>query len=265
MKLRLQTISTLSALCICAASFSASAATVATVNGKAITDADLNELVSSLPMHQRDSMLKEPALRKQLIENLVDQELLLQDATAKKLESSKEYREAYLNFRKQALVNILVEKQLTPKVTDAYVKNYFNQNKIKYSTDQVHAQHILLPTLKEAEAVLNEVKKPGVDFQKVAEARSKDPTAKNNRGDLGFFGRENYDPHFVDAAFGAKAGQIVGPVKTPFGYHVIKVVDRKVGKIPEFAEVEAKVRADAQRDLLQQYVNGLRHKAKIKM
>jgi parvulin-like peptidyl-prolyl isomerase len=242
----------------------ANAATVASVNGKAITDEDLNQLVSSLPAHQRDSMLREPALRNQLIQNLIDQELLVQDATAKKVESSKEFRDAYANFRKQALVNILVEKQLSPKVTEAYVKEFFNKNKIRYSSDQVHAQHILLASEAEANAVLAEVKKSGADFQKIAEARSKDPSAKNNRGDLGFFGREQYDTNFVDAAFGAKIGDIVGPVKSAFGYHVIKIVDRKVGKIPEFAEVEAKVRNDAQRQVLQAYVDGLRKKAKIK-
>jgi peptidyl-prolyl cis-trans isomerase C len=229
---------------------SAQAATVATVNGHAITDADLNALVATLPMHQRDNMLKEPALRNQLIQNLVDQELMVQDATARKVEATKEYRDAISTFHKQALVNILVEKQLTPKVTDAAVKNFFNKNKIRYSSDQVHAEHILLATEKEAQAVMAEVKK--------------DPTAKNNRGDLGFFGRGEYDQNFVDAAFGGKVGEVVGPVKSPFGYHVIKVVDRKIGKIPEFAEVETKVRNDLQREVLQTYVDGLRRKAKIK-
>ena len=242
----------------------AHAATVASVNGKAITDEDLNQLVATLPQHQRDNMLKEPMLRNQLIQNLIDQELMVQDATARKVEGTKEYKDALTNFRKQALVNILVEKQLSPKVNDAAVKAYFAKNKVRYSGDQVHAQHILLATEAEAQAVLAEAKKAGMDFQKLAEVRSKDPSAKNNRGDLGFFAREQYDPGFVDAAFGAKVGEIVGPVKSAFGYHVIKVIDRKVGKTPDFAEVETRVRNDAQRDVLQAYVNDLRRKAKIK-
>lgn len=242
----------------------AQAATVAVVNGKAITDEDLNQVVASLPVQQRNNMLKEPALRNQLIQSLIDQELLIQDAAARKLEASKEYRDAYTQFRKQALVSLLVEKQITPKNTDAVIKDYFNKNKIRYSSDQVHAQHILLATEKEAEAVLAEAKRAGADFQKIAENRSKDPSAKNNRGDLGFFSRENYDPNFVDAAFGAKVGEIVGPVKSNFGYHVIKVIDRKVGKVPEFAEVEQKVRNDVQRTAVESYVAGLRKKSKIK-
>lgn len=242
----------------------AQAGTVATVNGKVITDEDLSALVANLPEVQKDKLLKEPATRKQLVDNLIDQELMYQDATAKKVETSKEYLSALAAFKKQALVNILVQKQLAPKITTDAVKSYYAKNKIRYSTDQVHAQHVLVATEKEAQEVLAEVKKAGTDFQKVAETKSKDPSAKNNRGDVGYFSRDMFDPAFVDAAFTTKVGEIVGPVKSAFGYHVIKVVDRKVGKNPEFAEVEQKVRTDLQRDTLQAYVSGLKMKAKIK-
>lgn len=241
----------------------AQAGTVATVNGKAITDEDLKALVANLPEVQKENLLKDPATRKQLISNLVDQELMFQDAQSKKVENSNEYVSAMNAFKKQAMVNILVQKQLAPKVTAEAVKNYYNKHKIKYSTDQVHAQHVLLPTAKEAEEVLAEAKKGG-DFQKIAETRSKDPSAKNNRGDLGYFGRDNFDPAFVDAAFGSKVGEIVGPVKSAFGFHVIKIIDRKVGKTPDFAEVEQKVRSDVQRETLLNYVAALKQKAKIK-
>jgi peptidyl-prolyl cis-trans isomerase C len=254
----------MSALLGIALSLSAAAATVATVNGKAITDEDLSASVANLPQYQKDIALKDPNARRQLIQELVDQELMVQDATAKKVDSSKEFKDALNTMRKQALINALVQKQLSPKVTDAAVRAYYNKNKSKYSTDEVHAQHILLPTAKEAEEVLAEVKKPGVDFQKVAEARSKDPSAKNTRGDVGYFSRTMFDQAFTDAAFGANAGDIVGPVKTAFGWHIIKVVDRKVGKILDFAEVEQRVRADYQRELLKDYVYGLRKKSKIK-
>ncbi len=245
-------------------SVSAQANTVATVNGKILTDEDLKSLVSTLPDRQKESMLNDKVMRAQLIQSLIDQELMVQEASAKKIEDSKEYKEALMGFKKQALSNLLVQKQLASKVTDASTLEYFNKNKNHYSTDQVHAQHILVSTAKEADAILEEAKKPGADFQAIAEKKSKDPSAKNNRGDVGFFSRETYDPAFADAAFTAKVGSIVGPVKTAFGYHVIKIVDRKVGKIPEFVEVEQKVKIDVQRDLLQKYLAELRKKASIK-
>lgn len=243
---------------------SAQAATVATVNGKVITDEDLNHSVSSLPTQQRDRILKDPSTRAQIVQSLINQELLVEDAIAKKIENSKEYKDSMAAYRKQLLGNLLVKQQLAPKVTESAVKNHFEKNKAKFAGDQVHAQHILVGTEKEAQEVLTEARKAGADFQKLAETRSKDPSAKNNRGDVGYFNRETFDPAFTDAAFGAKTGEIVGPVKTPFGYHVIKIIDRKVGKTPEFAEVEPRVRSDYQRELLQAYVDGLRKKAKIK-
>ncbi len=240
------------------------AATLATVNGKAITDEDLAALVANLPQYQKDLALKEPSSRQQLIQDLIDQELMVQEATREKLEATKEFKNTLNSLRKQALVNSLVAKQLSPKVTMEAVKNFYNKNKVRYSTDEVHAQHILVATEKEAEAILAEVKKSKVDFQKVAEAKSKDPSAKNTRGDVGFFNRTVFDQAFTDAAFSASAGEIVGPVKTAFGYHVIKVVERKVGKILELPEVEQRVRSDYQRELLRGLVFDLRKKAKVK-
>ena len=241
-----------------------SAGTIATVNGKVITDEDLQSVLINLPAVQREKILKEPVSRKQLIDNLVDQEVMYQDAVARKIENSKEYQTALNNFKKQALVNILVQKELAPKVTAEAVKSFYNKNKIRYSTDQVHAQHVLLATEAEAKAVLAEAKK-GADFQKLAESKSKDPSAKNNRGDLGYFSRDMFDPSFVAASFAAKSGEIIGPVHTPFGYHVIKIIDRKPGKTPVFGEVEDKVRNDLQREMLQSYIAKLKQKAKISL
>ncbi len=240
------------------------AGTLATVNGKVITDDDFNALISNLPQSQKDVAARDPNARKQIISDMVDQELMIQEAASQKIESTKEFKDQMAALRKQTLVNAIVAKNLAPKVTSQAVKSYFDSHKNRYSTDQVHAQHILVSNLKDAESILAEVKKPGVDFQKVAEARSKDPTAKSTRGDVGYFSRGMFDQAFTDAAFRAGAGEIVGPVKTAFGYHVIKVVDRKSGKIPEFAEVEQAVRADFQRELLKNFVFDLRKKAKIK-
>ena len=243
---------------------SAWAGTLATVNGKGITDEDYQALISGLPQHQRELALRDASTRKRIIQDLIDQELMVQEATQDKLESTKEFKETIQVMRKQALVNLLVSKRLAPKVSEKSVKAFYQQHKTRYSTDQVHAQHILLPTQAEAEGVLAEAKKAGVDFQRLAEQKSKDPSAKTTRGDVGYFSRTMFDEGFTQAAFSANVGDIVGPVKTSFGYHVIKVLDRKVGKTPDFIEVEQRVRADYQRDLLRQYVADLRRKAKIK-
>ena len=240
-----------------------SAGVLASVNGKSITDEDFQALIAGLPMHQRDLAQKDPTTKKRIIQDLVDQELMVQEAAGEKLDSSREFKDALQVMRRQALVNLLVSKRLAPKVNEASVKEFYQRNKTRYSTDQVHAQHILLATQADAESVLAEAKR-GVDFQRLAELRSKDPSAKTTRGDVGYFSRNMFDESFTRAAFGAGIGDVVGPVKTSFGYHVIKVVDRKVGKTPDLVEVEQQVRADVQRDMLKNYVSELRRKAKIK-
>ncbi|NDG83406.1 MAG: hypothetical protein EBX52_00020 [Proteobacteria bacterium] len=214
--------------------------------------------------NQRAILSKDANARKQIISDMIDQELMVQEAAAQKIENSKEYKDQMALLRKQTLVNAIVAKNLAPKVTSQAVKSYFDTHRNRYSTDQVHAQHILVSTQAEAQAILAEVKKPGADFQRIAETRSKDPTAKSTRGDVGYFSRGMFDQAFTEAAFQAKSGEIVGPVKTAFGYHVIRVLDRKTGKLPEYAEVEQAVRADFQRELLRNYLSELRKKAKIK-
>ncbi len=245
-------------------SFNAFAANVAMVNGKPITDEDLRRAASTGGgLRTGPELLKDPANRARMIANLIDQELLVQDAQAKKIESTKEYQESLAAFKRQLLVDGLVRRELTGKVTEKSAQDYFNKNKNKYTGDQVRVFHILSANESEAAAVMAEVSKSGVDFQSVAEKKSKDPTAKNNRGDIGYFPKGVLDQAFTDAAFTAKTGQIVGPIRTAFGFHVIKVIDRKIGKSPEFAEVEQRVRADIQRDLMENLVANLRKKAKI--
>jgi len=88
---------------------------------------------------------------------------------------------------------------------------------------------------------------------------------KNNRGDLGFFGRDKMVPEFTEPAFEAKDGQIIGPIKTQYGYHVIKVIEKKIGKPLDYAEVEYRVRSDLRNEIAQTYVAQLRKQAKVQV
>ena len=106
--------------------------------------------------------------------------------------------------------------------------------------------------------------KAGADFQDLAEKYSIDPSAKNNRGDLGFFGRGVMVPEFTEAAFDAKEGEVVAkPVKTAFGYHVIKVIEKRSGKALTFLDVQETIRNQLRQELSQNYVAQLRDTAKV--
>jgi len=118
------------------------------------------------------------------------------------------------------------------KVYDEAVKQMVNE-------EEVHARHILVPTEDEAKAVLAELKK-GADFAALAKEKSKDPGAAEG-GDLGFFTKEQMVPEFAEVAFKLDKGQISDPVKTQFGWHIIKVEDKRTKPTPAFEQVKAQI------------------------
>ncbi|HAR43372.1 MAG TPA: peptidylprolyl isomerase [Bdellovibrionales bacterium] len=242
---------------------SAWSADLAKVNGKAITDKDLDTALAGIPDAQRETILKDANSKRQIINGLVEQELLAQAAEKEKLDQTPDFKSALEGFRKQYLANRLLQKNLGPEVNEKAVKKFYEKNKNRYSTDMVHAQHILVATEEQAREMLKKAKAPGADFQELAEKNSKDPSAKNNRGDLGFFGRDRMVPEFTEPAFKASEGEIIGPVKTGYGYHVIKIIKKKFGKVMDFADVELKAQNDLRQELAQSFVGKLRKDAKV--
>ncbi|MCC7440066.1 MAG: peptidylprolyl isomerase [Bdellovibrionales bacterium] len=253
---------------ICAAwalATAAHAADLGKVGDKVITDKDLRAYLTGLNESQRDSVLADPSSKVQVLRQALDQELLYQQAMKEKLDQSNDYRDAVENFRRQYLAGMVVSRKIEPQVTDAAARKYYSQYADRYSSGQVRAQHILLATREEAEKLLPLVQRPGADFQESAEKYSRDPSAKNNRGDLGFFPRGQYDPSFTEAAFNAEKGQIVGPVKTDFGWHLIKAIDFKSGRNLNFEEVELRVRNDLRMRLTQGFLDTLKKKTKVEV
>jgi len=238
---------------------------LAQVNGDVLTDKDLELSLSSLNSVRRKDVLKNENSKRRVLENLINQSILVSEAKKQKLNQSKDYKDALGLFKRQFLARVLLEKEVESRVSDSSAKRYFNNNKNQFSTEQVRAQHILLKTKDKALDILKKVKKSGADFQKLAEKHSIDPSAKNNRGDMGFFFRDRMVPKFSQAAFSAKNGEIVGPIQTEYGFHVIKVIDRKPGKPMEYSEVELRVKNMMRRDFVQSYVDKLRKSAKVKI
>jgi peptidyl-prolyl cis-trans isomerase C len=236
---------------------------VAKVNGKSITDKDMVDSLGTLNETQRKDVLGDPNSRHQLINTMIDQELLAQEADKEKLDQDDEYKMAVANFKKQFLSNRVLQRNLSSKFTESAAKHYYEENQDRYSTAEVHAMHILVGDEVQAREILKMAKDPKNDFQALAEKYSKDPSAKNNRGDIGFFGRDRMVPEFTNAAFEAKAGEIVGPIKTSYGYHIIKVIEKKPGKVLEYSDVEARVKNDLQTELTATYLRKLRQQAKV--
>lgn len=240
-----------------------SAKVLATVNGKKITDSDVKKALSGFNEGQKSKIFRDMNSRRQVVSNLVDQEILLQEAQKLQLENSKEFRAAYDAFRKQYLANLLVSKKLGSKLNEKAAKDYYKKNKHIFTTEQARLHHILLDKQREAEQIMKKAKAKGADFQALAEKYSKDPSAKYNRGDIGFVTRDRIAKEISAAAFRAKEGDIVGPIKTAYGYHIVKVIKRTSGKLLSYNEVQLQVKNVLREELVRSYVAGLKRKAKI--
>lgn len=237
---------------------------LAKVNGHALTDGDLKAALGGLNEGQREQILADPRTKNQIVDSLVDQELLAQEAVKKKLDQDAEYKEALAAFRRQYLSEKLLKKELGSKIEKPAMEKYYDTHKLRYTTDQAMASHILLNDEKTAREVLAEVKKEGADFNALAVKHSKDPSAEKNRGDIGIVEQNGpFVQEFKDAVAKAKEGEIVGPVKTLYGYHIVKVTKKKPGAVLNFSEVELRVKTALENEVKQQYLLGLRNDAKI--
>ena len=212
--------------------------TVATVNGIAITYADIamaeDELlgvVGQLPERQRFETL---------VGYMVDRILAAQAAQKEALENDPEVVKRRAFLERKALQDVYIGKRLSALVTDDEVKAYYDKNIANAPKQkEVRARHILVDNKDMADAVLIALK-GGADFAKLAKEKSKGPSGSSG-GDLGYFGRDAMVKPFSDAAFKLKKGGLSQPVKTQFGWHVIKVEDIRTKPRPKLADVEGQI------------------------
>ncbi|HEY7749347.1 MAG TPA: peptidylprolyl isomerase [Aestuariivirgaceae bacterium] len=197
-----------------------------------------------------------------LIEYLVERHLLAQAAVKQGVADTDEYKQRLAFYQAKALRDAYFNSAIKPTVTDEEVKAAYEKeaSKVKIS-ERVRARHILVQTEKEAKDVLGRLNK-GEKFEDIAKQVSVDGS-KDYGGDLGYFSAEEMVPEFSKAAFALKIGEISAPVKTDYGWHVIKLEDRKQGGAQPFDQVKAGIKAVLMRKKVQEVVTELRKQAKI--
>jgi len=200
-----------------------------------------------------------------LLESMVDTMLTAADARKQKVEKSAEFKQQMKRLEEQVLQRIMLTRMIEKGVTESALRARYDEiTKQLSGVEQIQARHILLKTEADAVAVIDELGKGG-DFVALAKARSTGPSAPEG-GDLGFFSKGQMVPEFEKAAFALKTGEHSRkPVKTQFGWHVIKIENRRASEVPKFEEVEEGLRTDLSREVGAAYVNDLREKAKITM
>ena len=240
-------------------------AVLAEVNGKKITDQDIKNSINQLNPSMQREILKDRFARAKIVQNLIDQELLLNEAKKNRISKRREYQKAIEEFKKQAQIDLLIRTKIDRQVTEKAALAYYQKNKNEFRTDQVKAKHILIKDLEKADQVAKLAKKKGANFDALIKKYSEDTNLKNNQGDLGYFPRDRFEPSFTRPVFKAVKGDIVGPIRTRFGFHIVKVLDREPGTQLTFEQSEIQARAAVRQEYLKKYMQQLKKQYSVKL
>ncbi len=230
------------------------------MNGENVTAQDLaqaqEDVGSTLPRQMNDA-----ARRKALLDYLVDLKLVTEKAVADKMDQTPDFKAKMAYYREKLLMEGYLGKIAKDSVTEAAIKaTYDEAAKAQKPEEEVHALHILVPTEKEALDVEKRLK-AGEDFGKLADQLSKDPGSKG--GDLGWFTKDRMVPEFAEVAFTLQPGQVSQPVKTQFGWHVIKVLEKRTKPFPPLDQVRDQLDRFVAQRAQSQAIMKLREGAKI--
>tara|TARA_Y100001960_G_C14690115_1_gene835930 strand:- start:183 stop:1031 length:849 start_codon:yes stop_codon:yes gene_type:complete len=233
---------------------------IADVDGNPITLAELKLAISSLPADYQD--MAKTSLSQMMLQQLIDLKILSAKADEENITSKKSYKNE-LSFlidqlKREHYLRNLYAKNVKEDTILARYKQLVSQLD---SDKEIRARHILLKTKEEAESILVELSE-GADFSQLASQKSIGPSASNG-GDLGFFTRESMVPDFSQVAFALTPGEVSKPVKTKFGWHVIKLEEIRPSTAPDFNLVKDELRDELERMVMTSVIGEARRSAVI--
>ena len=234
---------------------------VATVNGVEIPLSQVKQAHERLPEQYQRAPFE--AIFPGLVDSLIDSRLAAEDARRQNLHDTPQFKEQIARIEEQVLQRMALSKVIADKVGDAEVKARYEAKAKKLAdVELIKVRHNLVKTEDGAKAIIAELKNGG-DFAELAKKKSTGPSATDG-GDLGFFGKGQMVPAFEKAACALNAGAFSEtPVKTQFGWHVIKVEERKKADIPSFEEMAPEIRDRLSQDAGSAYIKELRKGARI--
>jgi len=233
---------------------------VAVVNGTYISKASLAVLESEIAQRSQGQILP----KEQLIEELVQRELLVQDAKQKQLDKTAEFSERLETIKTSLLSQASIQNYLKSNpITDAILKAEYDKN-VSASGEEYKARHILVKTEDEAKAIIVELDK-GADFSELAKTKSTGPSGPQG-GDLGWFAAGQMVAPFSEAVIALENNKYTKtPVQTQFGWHVILREDSRAQTPPPFEAVKEQIRPQLQRQKMQEFLDSLRQQAKVEI
>jgi len=234
---------------------------VATVNGTNILRSDIDVARKQLPEQYRNLPLDQ--IYQPLLNQLIRTKILSAEARSEKLHETDGFKRRAGLIEDRLLEEALLEKMISEKITDDALQAQYKKTVGNFpTTEEVRARHILVKTEAEADAIIKDLA-GGADFAKIAAEKSIGPS-KTRGGDLDYFGKGQMVPPFEKAAFALAKGEFTQKaVKSPFGWHVIKVEDKRQSKPPSFEESRSKLGQELSQEIAQQLVKDLTEKAKV--
>lgn len=214
---------------------------LAIVNSQPIYSTDVDEVL--MQMGQRGQSLNNPQGRAMVLEQIIAQKLFLADALRNVYEREPAFKDQLRQVREQLLIQYAMNKAVeNVKVTDADLKKFYDENPEQFAAQpMVSASHILVDSEEKAREILEKIQAGEVSFEDAAREHSSCPSAQQG-GSLGEFGRGQMVPEFDQACFEMAVGEVRGPVKTQFGYHLIRLDGKKESEPLQFEQIKDQIR-----------------------
>lgn len=207
-----------------------------------ITDADVEAFIQTLPEDQR-GYASNAGFRQQCVDRIVEMHLFHKMAVEEKIDETDEFKDLYEKAKIDILAQLAMKSVISGiEVSEAEAKEYYEENKVHFMKEEsVSAKHILVDNEDTCKEILDSITSGAKTFEDAAKESSTCPSGAQG-GDLGVFGRGQMVKEFEDAAFNAQVDDIVGPVQTQFGYHLIKVEKKNEATAVPFEEVEGRIK-----------------------
>jgi peptidyl-prolyl cis-trans isomerase C len=234
---------------------------VATVDGSPIYRSDVIAVQRTLPAQFQQLPIE--VLFPAVVERLIDTRLVVNAGRKENLQNDDEVKRRLAGLEDRVIQEVFLSRKVETAVNEQAVRERYEQMaKATPAKEEISARHILVQTEQQAKDVIADLKKGG-DFAEIAKAKSIDPSGKQNGGDLGFFSREEMVPEFSEAAFKLKDGETSqAPVKSQFGWHVIRVEARRT-QAPSLEEMREQISNDLSQEVVAGMVGKLREGAKV--
>jgi peptidyl-prolyl cis-trans isomerase C len=239
---------------------------IAKYQGKEVKESEVTTKLKEafngeLPGGKKDFKELDKDTKTNLVKAIITGDLIEQEAHKAKLESSEEYNNLINNLKKQVLQKMFIEKKIKELVSEKDIKAKYDEYvKSIANKEEVQAKHILVETEKEAKDILKKLKKKGTNFDEIAKQSSKDKSV-----DLGYFSEGQMVPEFEKAAFAMKPGTISEPVKTSFGWHIIKLEDKRKITPQTYEVMKPKLEREVSAKVAQDYIDKVQKDAAIEL